>query len=538
MNQIVIQNSLLTVARRIALTTDQINEWSESNTYITIGVESAYASNNTLVPIPNQSLDYINEIYRSMIAIKKINVNDMAYVIPRIDWQTGVVYSPWDNQIDMYSTVEFTPLTGTVNVNNSRTVTGTNTVFELQLQAGDLIYLPGDDQYVAPQTLQVTDIFSNTSLNVNTAFVGDFISNTAYSLSSNYPDYVNNFYVRNSYDQVFVCLFNNGGVASNSMPALSLGGNLPQNPYIVTSDGYKWKYMYTIYGNQKERFFTTDWMPVYSDPVVVASAVNGRIDIILIEEEGSGYNQNVASNNADILQIVGDGTGANVTAVVDANGSIIGINILDGGENYTTANVVITSSTGTGANLRVVIGPPGGHGFNPVDELGATSLMLSSDLSGTENGTIPVGPSVGTGQFEYHQIGILTNPILAGSGNIASNDNYSMVSTVSIQPPGGGKYFTIGETVYQGSSLANATFSGVVVYWDDVNNILWLNNLAGEFIPQSPIVGTIQTSPVTAFILTPSMIAPFTGDLLYVNNILPIIRGQNQTEQIQIIFNF
>jgi hypothetical protein len=534
----VVQNSILTIAQRVAIANDLITNWSSSNVYLGIGAESPYAANDSLVPLPNQSIAYQNEIYRNLIALKKVTAASISFMVPRVDWSTGVTYSQWDDQTDMYSTTKFIALSGNVSVSNSRTLIGANTTFTTQISPGNLVYVAGDGEIVGPQILQVTDIFSNTSLNVNTAFVGNIVSNTLFLVNETAPSYAKNFYTRNAYDQVFICLFNNGGVPSTVMPQLSLGGDLPENPYIITSDGYKWKYLYTIPAGQKQLFFSSDWMPVFSDPVTVENALNGRLDVVLIQNGGSGYNQNVASNTASILTVVGDGTGANLSAKVSATGTIFDINVLNGGQNYTTANIVVTAgTTGVGANLRAIIGPQGGHGFNPVEELGATTLMISIQLSGTEGGTLPTGASVGTGVFDYRQLVLVQDPVLR-AGGIASNTNYGTVTTVSVQTLPAGQFFSIDETVYQGSSLNSATFVGTVVFWDDTNDVLWLNNTSGTFTPQAPIVGTIQTSPVTAFIITNPLVAPFTGRILYVNNVLPVIRGVNQTEQVRLILSF
>lgn len=538
MSQVVVENSFLTINQRIDTANNIINNWASSNVFMLIGVQLPYSTNDTLVPIPNGSQDYVNYIYRNAIAMKKITAADMALMIPRIDWQTGIVYDFWDDTIDMYSTTAFTQLPGTINVANSRMVTGNGSFFVSNISPGQLIYAGGDGENVAPQILQVTDIFSNTSMNTNTAFVGNFVSNTYFLVSNTAPFYAKKFYVRNTYDQVFICLNNNNGVQSNSMPQLSIGGDLPQDPFIKTVDGYLWKYLYTIPSGNKQQFFSSDWMPVYSDVASVQSSVGGRLDVILIDTAGEGYNQNAASNSATILQVTGDGTGANLTAIVNSSGSIIGINVLNGGRNYTYANVIAnTETTGFGATFRPIIGPQGGHGFDPVHELGATTLMVSVDLSGTEDNTIPTGVTAGTGQFEFHQVAILENPVLAASGNNATNTNYSLITTVSVQALPAGKFFSIDEMVYQGS-ITNPTFQGTVVFWDDINDLIWLNNIQGEFAPQTPIVGTLQTAPVTAFILAPSKVAQYTGKILYVNNVLPIVRGSNQTEQIRILIEY
>ena len=519
---------------------DLIQDWSTSNTYVGIGGQIPYSNpQDNLVPVPNNSTDYLNNVYRNMVALKKITAADMAFIVPRVDWQSGLVYDQYDNRSDMFTTISLLQTNGLVNVSNSSTITGTNTTFLTQFTQGNFIYLPGDGEIVAPQVRQVVSVASNTSLNVNTSFNGNFISNSAFLYNDTSPRYAKNFYIRNKYDQVFICLFNNNGLTSTVMPQISIGGDLPDDAVILTSDGYQWKYLYSIPSGQKQIFFSPDWMPVFRELDVEQSAVDGRIDVVLINNGGSGYNGNIPSNSATILTVVGDGNSANLTAVTDANGSIIGVNILNGGSSYTNANVVVNAgTTGNGANLRVIIGPSGGHGFNPVEELGATSVMLSKELVETEAGTIPTGASVGTGTFEYRQITILKNPLLLASGLVASNVNYSTVSTITTQPLPAGQFFSIDEIVYQGVSVSQATFSGVVVFWDDVNNVLWLNNVGGAFTPQSPIVGTQQTTPVTAFINTPPVIELYTGLLLHINNVLPVTRGADQTEQIRIIFNF
>ena len=103
--------------------------------------------------------------------------------------------------------------------------------------------------------------------------------------------YDNKFYVRNSKDQIFKCLFNNANttsVAANStvMPEIDIGGQLPENPFVETSDGYRWKYMYKIPSGLKEKFFTNDYMPVVTEETISNSARNGRIDILKIITAG------------------------------------------------------------------------------------------------------------------------------------------------------------------------------------------------------------------------------------------------------------
>ena len=66
-----------------------------------------------------------------------------------------------------------------------------------------------------------------------------------------------NFYVITSEHHVFKCLDNNGGVISTVMPNI-----LVTTTHFQTSDGYIWKYMYSLTAEEKLRFLTTTFIPV------------------------------------------------------------------------------------------------------------------------------------------------------------------------------------------------------------------------------------------------------------------------------------
>ena len=51
---------------------------------------------------------------------------------------------------------------------------------------------------------------------------------------------------------------------------------------LETSDGYKWKYMYTLSASQQANFLSTDFMAVETNSTV-SSLVDGAIDIIKLK---------------------------------------------------------------------------------------------------------------------------------------------------------------------------------------------------------------------------------------------------------------
>lgn len=524
--------TLLTTRQKYNLVDNFIDLVSSSsaNIYMGIGRVTEWSSGDITIPYPDESTDGTNSVFRTLIAIKKITAGSLSPVVRRRDWTYGTVYDAFDNTVDMFSTVSVTSSGKTVNALSSRTVTGNS--FTSYFAVGDIIRVLGDDQTIGRQDKEVVQIANANALFVNTAFTSNYVSNTAYKVTDTFPYYAKNFYVRNSKDQVFKCLFNSSNSASYIMPEISIGGQLPESVYIQTSDGYKWKYLYTIDSSSKRKFFTSDWMPVTKNQFVVDAAVDGSIDIIKIVSGGNGYNSGVATSNATILSVSGDGSGANLSAKVDSSGRIYDINILNGGSGYTKAAVTATGGDGT-ASLVPVIGPKYGHGYNPIIELGANHLAISIDLDKDESGTIPTQGSIGQ-VFDYHQISIIKDP-LTTAGAAASNSNYRMTYAISTSNPTA--TFNLDETVFQGTTLASATFTASVVYWDSTNNIIYVNNITGTFTENQAIRGSTNQF-ATAYTLSSPAVQKYTGEILYINNTAGINRDPNQAEQIKLTLSF
>ena len=77
------------------------------------------------------------------------------------------------------------------------------------------------------------------------------------------------FYVRTADNRVYKCLDNNGGATVNDEPTST------STSVVTTSDGYKWKYMYSLTAAQQSSFLSTDFMAVATDSTVSSAAVNG-----------------------------------------------------------------------------------------------------------------------------------------------------------------------------------------------------------------------------------------------------------------------
>jgi hypothetical protein len=161
-----------------------------------------------------------------------------------------------------------------------------------------------------------------------------------------------NFYVNVdevSYHHVYKCLYNNKNSPSIDPPRFN--DTSADDLYYSTSDGYVWKYMYSIDKTTFDKFSTSDYIPVVPNANVVANAVNGTIDLITVESGGQRYdNYYYGKFNSNDLRIGGD------TTVYE-----IGKNASSTNGFYTDCMITIVEGTGKGQYKRVadykVFGP-------------------------------------------------------------------------------------------------------------------------------------------------------------------------------------
>lgn len=336
-----------------------------------------------------------------------------------------------------------------------------------------------------------------------------------------------NFYVVTDDWNVYKCLSNNYGAVSTSKPL-----SISSVSDFQTSDGYVWKYMYTITEEEQLRFITENYIPVKKlltndqslQWQVQENAIDGGIHNIVISNGGSGYTAN------DITVIItGDGQDANAIAIRNVTTNQISSIVLDNkGTRYSHATVSFFSPTGAGATARAVISPKGGHGSDPVTELGGSNVMLNMNFKNSENGKLPV-------TNDYRQIALFEEPLMFGSNNTISNAVVSQTTQVSLN--GVSVEYVEDEYVYQGPNLDQYTFKGRVVEWDSSNNIVKLSNVTGD--PRSELlIGVTSTAARFLSSVTEPDMKPFTGKLLYIDNIIPIERAEDQAEDFKIVLNF
>lgn len=141
---------------------------------------------------------------------------------------------------------------------------------------------------------------------------------------------------------IFKCLDNNGNVASTIQPDVTQ--TTANDEFYSTSDGYVWKYMYSMDATTFNKFATAEYMPVQANTQVVAAACSGAIDVITVTGRGSNYNTFLTGTfiSSD-LRVGGNPLKYNI-----ANNASADINF------YTGSFLYIKSGTGNGQGRRIV----------------------------------------------------------------------------------------------------------------------------------------------------------------------------------------
>lgn len=499
---------------------EAFDEASPSRLYVALGRIGAWASEGS----PDAAIDTIQsnyDVWRDMIAMKRVFTSDRGYVINRINWTNNTVYT------------------------------------------------------------QYTD--TNTSLPTSS------------------------FYVMTSNNNVYKCIDNKRGTASTIKPSGT------SSSIVQTSDGYRWKFLYTISAADALKFMTLSWLPVKTlsandgsaQWTVQQAAVNGAIHHVVITANGANYQfstntfTSVTNSTVMILNTNASGTddiynystlfleaglgsgqlrrivnyvgstravtvntafvtvpnaatqyriGPNVLVrgdgVVPATafvancqgGQVRKVTMINVGTNYSIANVTFVGngSHGSGATATSVVSPPGGHGKDPVHELYGHNVMLNVQVTGGEANTFPTNN-------DFRIVSLISDPLLAG-GSAANATSIS--TTTKLVVTGASGQFTTDEIITGNTTGAkgrlawfantNAAHTAGTLNLVRVSRVgTGINFAAGEVV-----TGTTSTRTATITTRTNPAIRHYTGEVLFIENRSPVTRSPSQTEDIKIVTKF
>lgn len=383
--------------------------------------------------------------------------------------------------------------------------------------------------------------------------------------------YESDFYVVNSSYQVYKCIFNGTSPSDPNGKPSTVEPTGTSTSIISTSDGYRWKYMYTIPVSSVLKFFSNDYMPVINDTVVSSNAVGGEIDTVVITAAGSGYNNGTYEN----VSINGDGSGGRVSITVDG-GKIFSATVTSGGTGYSFGKITVDATniagigTGTGGQIDVIIPPVGGHGAQADIELGGYRVMVNTKLSYSEgSGDFPI-------DNDYRRIGLIINPKKYNTEELAEDLTLSGTYAVIFSPTFQNN-FQPDETIQQQRTVGGQTITsrGRVVSWNSVTKVLryYQNSIDGIypeisgslslFTGSNPIVGltsgasaspdvqfgqntSVRTINNTDYDLGSRFTAGYSypelkknsAQVLYIDNRKSITRANDQIEDIKVVVEF
>lgn len=339
-----------------------------------------------------------------------------------------------------------------------------------------------------------------------------------------------NFYVVTDDYNVYKCIDNANRTASTVKPTGT------STSIFTTSDGYKWKYMYSVNSADALKFASTNFIPVqyitsnpgasspyYNQYLTQASAVSGKLDVIEIKVSGNGYTPNATLP----ITIVGDGSGATANANTDGAGQVVSISITNGGSGYTYASASVNGTFATESKLNIIIPPNNGHGYDAVKELNAVYVTVSGSIGDDlSEDTLK--------DNEYRVIGLILNPYQYGTNNILTSQTANALKAISISGGVSGT-FSNDEDL---NSVGTPTNRGKFVSYNSTSKTLKYipnkQNVGADFSVSQTVTGAQSgATGIITSIINPEVNVN-SGEILYVETRRPIFRSISQKEEMRI----
>ena len=337
----------------------------------------------------------------------------------------------------------------------------------------------------------------------------------------------------------------------------------------VESDGYMWKFMYSVIASDVIKFVTNDFIPVktlgaksavagsgtnggYGTTAtddgsaqwdVENAAVDGAIYHYVVTAAGSGYNNGSTTSFTLDVPVEGDGSGA-IATLTFASGALSSVAFKDAssyGTGYKRASFPTLNSTisgltaGSGASITPIISPINGHGANPIEELGGNYCIVNSRLEfGEGSGDFPV-------DNDFRRIGLIKNPVQSSDSAIATGASMTATNQLTVASA---TNIDVDDLITDAATeSATVAKARVVSKSGNVLKTLPVVNSGGEYVAFANSdevfvngAGTKSTDVTGSGVSTshPEM-KRFTGQILYVENRGAVTRAADQIEDIKLI---
>lgn len=253
---------------------------------------------------------------------------------------------------------------------------------------------------------------------------------------------------------------------------------------------------------------------VQTQSVVEQNAINGGIHSIKVTVPGQGY------TSTTVLTVTGDGTGCTATAVV-ANGELTKIVVTNPGQNYSYATVSITDVNRadlTGALIeaeaQAIYAPIGGHGRDVVQQLFASTVVVSSQLRFQEDVT--------SLQQEFRKFGIIKDPLTIQAQKVFTLDSDLVVYKTTFLSYSG---------LLKDEILTSSNAKFRVVHIDTTHGLVYLQSLSMRYIsPLGNLVAEADSGRLynCTQVKSSPVVDKYTGRVLYNSNENPFTFDANQ----------
>lgn len=489
--------------------------------YVFLGKTTAWTNESS----PSASVDtrdVESEIKRDIIAVKRVTPADTTLMIPRVNWLTGTTYSAYDSDVVLQNLAnDFYVMNSSYKIYKCVYSPGTaSTIQPTHTTTGAGVTLADGYKW---QFIYEVPVGDRTRF-LTTEYIPVKFYSTSTSFDHNgYIDSITVTGAGSGYTSTPTVDIFGDGVGATASATIDMSGSV--TGVTVTNGGEGYSYALISFsgggvgsGATAVATLQTSDVPnvLNQDIVAYAQATAGAISFVNIVSGGTGYGAGTT------ITIEGDGTGLSLTPTVTA-GVITGVTVDDPGEGYTFATLTV-SGTGSGASLQAVIEPQGGHGSHVPKELLATVVGINVNIE-----------DVASDFFlnnNFRQYGLIKNIKQYNSNTQFSSltGNAAYVATVPSGTP-----YTVDDII---TTVAGGKF---IVTYKNGTTIHLLPIIDDTTITSGTIVTNI-TNPSMSTLTISTIVAPEvdtkTGDILYVQNITPVTRQQEQVEQIKLYFSF
>jgi hypothetical protein len=509
-----------------------------SSVYVSIGKSDVWSlttsdTTDTTPFTPGDRLDDLGEARANLIGMKKIVAADIAHVVPRKTWTSGRSYVAWDSDNASIFDEDFYIITAEFKVYKcikagggvssiQPTQTLTNPTAESDGYTWKYMYTTGvadaekflTNSYMPVKTISLS---ADAIVSVTTS------SSTTVTLTETVPE-------------IGVGMTVSGTEISGTPTVSAINGSVltlsaAQSIDISSSGDPKLTFAYAADADAEAVLSEADYAQYLNQKASRDSSTAAGIERIEVTAGGTGY------TSAPTVAITGDGSGATATATI-SGGAVTAVTVNNKGTNYRVVDITFSGGGGSDAAARAVLAPKGGHGTDPVSELGGFFISLNTKLDGNDGGDLTV-------DNDFRQIMLFNKPRLYNAtplaGLVATADTLKATSFLGIHTGNtthNATDFTVDELLVGQTSGAQA----YLVEKDTTNNRLRYhqNDKTGykAFTSTEDVVGQTSTKTCTLNALGNPEVDRHSGDILFLENRNPINRTTTQIEDIKVIIEF